>query len=300
MDGYANLVANALVGNDLREGVIEIHFPAGEFLFDEDALISITGADFDPQINNRPVSTWKVIAVKKGSILSFRNKRKGHRCYLSIHGGLNLTPWLKSVSTNLKISSGGFNGRALKKGDIIGSRPSRYRMNESVFKDKEFHELPWSVNPLEVYSEPHQISFTEGREWSWLTEQSRQQILTTSFKIDASSDRMAFHVQHEILQYQYKEELLSSAVYAGTIQGLPNGKLIVLMADHQTTGGYPRVGHVISAHLPKLSQLGAHDQLYLKKITVAAAEKMLFSLMNDVNSLQQTCLEKLNQYHAIH
>src|SRR5688572_30082640 len=108
MDRYASQAANALVGNSLADAVIEIHFPAAEFLFHENCLISLTGADFTPRINDIPVRSWKCIAVKKGSILSFRHKQKGWRGYMAVHGGIKTAPWLDSRSTNLKIAAGGF------------------------------------------------------------------------------------------------------------------------------------------------------------------------------------------------
>jgi antagonist of KipI len=296
MDGYAAQVANALTGNTLREAVIELHFPSGEFHFDEDALISLAGADFTPVINSKAVPVWQAMIVKKNSVLSFQRRREGYRCYMAVRGGLKIPSWLGSMSTNIKVPAGGFNDRPLKKGDRLDLRQEQ----SDVKTQEDIRILPWRVNVHPVYSDPGSIFFMEGREWDWLTPESRQRMLSGTFRIEPSSDRMGSYLQHEPLKLQHQEELLSSAVGYGTMQLLPAGKLVVLMADHQTTGGYPRIGHVATAHLPKLSQLAPHQAFCFRKITVADAEKMLFSLQQDLRRVQQGCLENLSHYDAQH
>ena len=292
MDRYAAQAANILVGNALDEAVIEMHFPAGEFLFGTDALVSITGADFTPVINSKAVPLWKPLVVKKHSALSFQRRQWGYRCYLAVRGGFEIAPWLGSRSTNIRISAGGSEGRALKKDDQLNFR---LQLSGSEVRD-HVRILPWRVNAQPVYDDAGSIFFVEGREWPWLTLASQQQVLSDPFSIASSSDRMGCYLQHEPLAVQRTEQLLSSGVSMGTIQLLPSGKLVVLMADHQTTGGYPRIGHIVSAHLPKLSQLAPHGSLRLHMISVADAEKMLFSLQQELRALQRACLEKLSGY----
>jgi antagonist of KipI len=295
-DVFAAQVANALVGNELHDCVIEMHFPASVFTFQEDAMISLTGANFKAHLNDTQLPCWKAIIVKKGSILSFHHKENGYRCYLAVHGGFNASLWLGSYSTDMKVSAGGMNGKKLKKGDQILFRNGIH----TVKNDADLHVMPWSVNVQSAYKDPNSISFTEGKEWSWLTTEAKQQILSQQFAIDASSDRMGYSLNHEPVQFAQKEELLSSAVSNGTIQALPRGTLLVLMADHQTTGGYPRIGHVITAHQPKLAQRGPGEILWLNKISVEDAEKMLFSLAQDILMVQRACKEKLDGYYAQH
>src|SRR5436190_17433323 len=115
MDLYAAQMANALVGNNLSDATIELHFPSSQIVFQKDVLISLTGADFTPFINSTAVPVWKPVVVKKDSILSLHYKKQGNRCYLACHVGFELSPWLGSYSTNLKIAAGGLNGKALQK-----------------------------------------------------------------------------------------------------------------------------------------------------------------------------------------
>jgi antagonist of KipI len=297
MDWYAARVANMLVGNDPEEGAIEIHFPSSQFLFLQDALISICGADFTPVADETPVSVWKTVWVKKNSVLTFRNNQWGIRCYLAVHGGFDLPRWLGSLSTNLKASAGGMNGGALKKNDVLHLRAGKYEQTDRHESNTVF---PWKANVQSAYNTPSTIFFIEGNEWSWLTMSSQEALLSEGLSIHPSSDRMAAMLHHSPLQFQQRQELLSSGVSFGTMQALPSGKVIVLMADHQTTGGYPRIGHIITAHLPKFSQLRPGENFHLRKISVEDAEKMVFSLQHDLEVLQETCREKLELRYAQH
>lgn len=296
MDYYAAHVANALVGNNAGAALFEMHFPAPHIFFHRDAVIGLTGADMVPALQDHAVPLWKPLIVKAGNVLRFRRRNKGARCYLAIRGGVAVTPWLGSRSTNLKINAGGFQGRALRKGDVVPIHDDAFpKVITGAFK-----VLPWSVNHAAVYSPDDEIFFTPGHEWNWLSDTSRGDILTQSFMIESASDRMAYHVSHSALTFREKRELLSSAVVAGTLQALPGGNLLILMADHQTTGGYPRIGHIATAHLPRLAQLHAHDVFRLKKLSVEESEKMLLSLRRDLRDVQAACRKKLEEYEAIH
>jgi antagonist of KipI len=298
MDRYAAHVANLLVGNELNMAVVESHFPAAEIQFEETALISLAGADFTPVINNTPVSLWKPMVVKAGAVLAFKGRRSGARVYLAIHGGLSIQPWLGSSSTQMKIAAGGWNGRPLRKDDTISFAQGRYTPASLI--DADVHMLPWSINVHPVYSSSDLISFTPGNEWDWLESSSQQRVLEQRFQIDSSSDRMGYYLLQEPLKFRHREELLSSAVSMGTIQSLSDGRLIILMADHQTTGGYARVGHVITAHLPKLSQRSAHETILLNKISIEDAEKILISLCRELHNLERSCREKLDHHYGKH
>jgi antagonist of KipI len=294
MDLFAMAAANALVANDLQTPVIEMHFPAGEVFFSAPALIAIAGADFSPAINGIAVPRWKSVEVAAGSLLTFSKKTKGVRCYLSIHGGFDIASWLGSASTNLKSMTGGFNGRALKKNDLLEIKSGRFEPN---FKD-ELKIFPWSVNSNEIYND-QPVMITRGKEWEWLTTSSQDLITSARFAIAPNSDRMAlFLQQHEVVQFQRTEQLLSSAVSFGTIQALPSGNLCVLMADHQTTGGYARVAHVISAHHPRLAQITPGEEFSFKETSIEEAEKMLFSLRSSIIELAKSLKEKLFHHYG--
>lgn len=294
MDRYAAQVANMLVGNDTREAVIEIHFPAAQILFEQNTLISITGGNFNALINDEPIPLWHPIVVRKNAVLHFPGLQHGGRCYLAVHGGFCVNKWLNSYSTHLKAGAGGFCGRKLEKGDEVPFRESRIYFAGLLKAGKELEVLKWKVDTGNTYKHPNEIYIIKGNEWDQLTSQSQEHMLEDNFTIHPFSDRMGYQLKGVDLTREQDTELVSSGVSFGTIQLLPNGQLIVLMADHQTTGGYPRIAHVISAHLPKLAQLQPGDFVHFKITDIATAENMLIAQQQELNILQRACTERLN------
>lgn len=294
MDRYAAQVANMLVGNETREAVMEIHFPGAQILFEQNTLISITGGDFNAMINDEPVPLWHAIVVRKNAVLHFPKQHYGGRCYLAVHGGFCVSKWLNSYSTHLKAGAGGFHGRRLEKGDELPFKESSIYFAGLLKPGKELEILKWQVDTGATYQHPNEIYIIKGNEWDQLTEPSKLHMLEDNFTIHPFSDRMGYQLKGADLNREENTELVSSGVSFGTIQLLPNGQLIVLMADHQTTGGYPRIGHVISAHLPKLAQLRPSDCIHFKMTDISVAENLLIAQQQELNILQRACTERLN------
>ncbi|MEO7310280.1 MAG: biotin-dependent carboxyltransferase family protein [Chitinophagaceae bacterium] len=287
MDAYAMQTANALVGNDLAEAVIEMHFPAASIQFDQPALVAFSGADFDAAIDDADVPPNKPVLVPPGAVLHFRKKIQGARIYLAVHGGFALTPWLNSVATNLVATAGGATGKKLAKGDTIALKKNiRYAGDQLKI-------FPWRADTISAYMDAHYFYFIKGPEWGWLSQESQHLLLQEPFTIAPQSDRMAIRLQGEKMVASNTQELVSAAVTMGTIQLLPSGGLLVLMADHQTTGGYPRVGTIISAHLPKLAQAEAGDYVHLLHVEQRMAEELFTDLQNELKILQLACSFKL-------
>ncbi|MEO7765949.1 MAG: biotin-dependent carboxyltransferase family protein, partial [Ferruginibacter sp.] len=247
MDFFAASVANFLTGNDEHAPVLEMHFPAAELLFEEDALVSITGADFGACIDDAETTLWKPLLIKKQQRLSFKKHNSGARVYLSVQGGIKADRWLNSYSTQIKVQEGGYKGRALLKGDGLD-----LLAGNSFFGLKNFPVVTALAMP--VYKPASPIRCIGGTEWGIVEDESKAKFVGELFSITAQSDRMGYRLQAINLVLNEPVHLVSSPVDLGTIQLLPSGQLIILMADHQTTGGYPRVANVISADLPKLAQ----------------------------------------------
>ncbi len=293
MDTIGMRVANALVGNEPGEAVLEMHFPAAEILFEASALIAIGGADFSPLINGEPVPVMQPVWINKNATLRFQKQLSGARGYLAVQGGFRLEEWMGSRSTHLKVNKGGFEGRALRKTDrIFFNRQQKNVMTES---GKDFSKLPWTVNSKDLYSSCP-FHFVEGAEYEQLDDVSKQALQAGSFLIAGQSDRMGYRLQSSPLSLEHREEMISTAVTKGTIQLLPDGQLIILMADHQTTGGYPRMGHIISADIPSLAQAGAGSSVTLKKVSVEMAEQKLLAQQRNLRQLRNACIFRLQQY----
>lgn len=294
MDCFAASLANTLLGKELNAPVIELHFPAAQILFQKDCVLCLAGADFSPSINDETVPLYQPIFVSSNSVLCFSALKKGARCYVSLLNEMELLePWLNSYSTNLKAGAGGFKGRKLLKGDEINY--SGVSLSKTI---NAFLALPWSYHD-EFIHDPA-VEFIPGNEWNWLTEKSQIAFLNQSFLITTSSDRMGYRLQGDKLEQSVNEQLISSAVSFGTVQVLPNGQLIVLMADHQTTGGYPRIAHVTTSHLPKLAQMNAGQEITFAMTTVEEAQKELVARQQFLMQMQKTCNLKMQNWLNAH
>jgi antagonist of KipI len=279
MDKTSVRLINILLQNDENEAVIEMHFPAPEILFEETAIFALGGADFGANLDNKPIENWQIWNAEKGSTLKFTDKIKGTCAYLSIQGGFKLKTWLNSASTNLTAEIGGFEGKKLQQNDRIS-----FNHKPQTTNHKPNAKISNSLIPF--YSKFPTVRIIESTETELLTAFSQELLLKTCFTITLNSNRMGFRLQGEPLYLLNDKELVSSAVNFGTIQLLPDGQMIILMADHQTTGGYPRIAHVIPTDLPLLAQLGANDKVAFHLISLQEAENLLIEFENNLNFLK--------------
>lgn len=286
MDVLAMQAANALAGNELSTAVIEMLFPAPVMQFNSHAIVGLSGAEFDAVItdtsgNIAPFSNNRTAYVAAGSVLSFNRKISGERCYLAVHTGFDLPRWFGSISTNSKIKEGGYKGRRLLKDDAIPFaiyQPMKAHTTSTVF--------PWFAHVQSWYDGPSIFNILPGPEWDWLDGNSQKSFLREGFTITAQSDRMGITLKGLPLSINRNEQLLSSGVSYGTIQLLPDGQMIILAADHPTTGGYPRIGNIISAHLPKLAQASPGHTIKFLPTTIAHAEDMLLLQHKEMQRLK--------------
>ena len=279
MDAAAARLINILLGNDENEAVLEMHFPAPQIVFEANTIAAIGGGDFSPHLNDVPIENWRPFYASKGSILKFTAKALGNRSYLTVRSGFAADGWLGSRSTNLAAKMGGNGGRKLAAGDRIG-----FKSKVKSKKAKENCRISNSLVPM--YSRFPTVRIIAGAEFEGLTKKSRDLLVQQDFLISNNSDRMGFRLAGEPIHLAKPRELLSAAVSFGTIQLLPDGQLIVLMADHQTSGGYPRIAHVISRDLPLLAQLGANDKVAFHLTDLKQAERLALEFEKELNFLK--------------
>ena len=293
IDKYAAVIANILVGNTHNEAVIEMRFPAAAIFFDEPTIIALSGAEFNASINGNPIPINHAVIVNKNTTIQFLSPKNKSHCYLAIKGGMKLSKWLNSYSTNLKAEAGGFLGRRLLKDDVI-------ELNEypgiNKIDDSDFKILPWQASENFGMDDSEQLMVLQGAEWEWLDKNSQEKFLKNPFFISHNSDRMGYRLASEPLHAITKTELVSSAVSFGSIQLLPDGQLIILMADNQTTGGYPRLGNIISAYLPMLAQMKAGDKVQFKFTDHQTAENLILKQQQHLTQLEIACKLRLENY----
>ena len=279
MDATAARLINILLGNDENEAVLEMHFPAPEIQFEGSAVFAVGGADFSVVLNGESIEIWRPFFAEKGSILRFDKKNFGSRAYIAVKGGFRIKKWLNSSSTNLIANIGGFEGRSLRTEDELFFR-------QRTTNNEQRTNIKISFRLIPFYSHFPTVRVIEGAEFDLLTALSQETFLKEDFAISKNSDRMGFRLQGKPIYLFDEKEMISSAVNFGTIQLLPDGQLIILMADHQTTGGYPRIVNVIGIDLPLVAQLGAGDKVAFHLISIEEAENLLLDFEKNLNLLK--------------
>ncbi len=242
MDFMSAWLANSILQNEIDQPVFELHFPTSHLKFEDDYTICISGANFVPVINEKSIAMNCAISVSKNDVLSMLQPIEGKTAYLAIKGFIQEEPWLGSHA---------YSGVRLEKEDQI-----HFTSNNT------FNELP---NPIsneviesiqkQVFDHKSHIRFIPGPAWNELNQESITHLIKTPFYISSQANRMGFTLSGPTLNLNVPNHFLSSAVTRGTMQLLPNGEIIVLMADHQTIGGYANLGQIILVDLPRFAQM---------------------------------------------
>jgi biotin-dependent carboxylase-like uncharacterized protein len=266
MDPSAHRAANALVGNDPDAATLEITLVGPTLEFDEDRVAAVAGADFELTVDERPQPTAASFQISSGGVLRFGARRKGARAYLAIDGGIVVPSVFGSRATHLPSRMGGLEGRALRVGDRVpvgyahgriksGRRPTPSRFMPAV-----------GSAMLRVLSGPHLDRFTA---------EALEVLQSSTYVVDVDSNRMGYRLRGPALRHAQHAEMLSDATALGMLQVPAGGAPILLMADRQTTGGYPGIATVITADIGLAGQLAPGDAMTLHVVTKREAVKAL-------------------------
>lgn len=274
MDAYSTKIANKLCKNDINAPVIEMTMFGITAKFKGEHIFAISGGIFDVSLNNKPVRTNKAYIAKDGDILSIKGAKQGLRCYLAVAGGFDVPLFMGSASTNLKINVGGFNGRKLKAGDILKIGKA------DKIKNIEKRELPENT-----YNNPVRVRVVLGPQDDMFSENDLMLFSKQQYTVTSDIDRMGIRLWGIALRGKEKLEIISDAITFGSIQITNSGMPIILMADHQTTGGYAKIATVISADLPKLAQVKPNDKISFEIIDIDTAEKIAIKQKKFIDKL---------------
>ncbi len=297
MDQRAHHLASILVGNDAQTASLEITLTGPTLKFKEPCCIALSGADLSATLNGQTVALNRPLIVRPQDELAFGARKHGTRCYLAVHGGFALTPVLGSTSTYLRSHFGGWHGRALQKGDEIAlARPLKNKGLEAVAMEL------WAIKiylPAAIADSSRQrIRLIKSALWNEFTPESCVALLTETFRISSDCDRMGYRLTGTPLLMSKPRQLLSEATTFGTIQVPAGGQPIILMADRQTTGGYPKMAYVATVDLPLLAQRAPGDALKFEAITLeraqeldAARERAWQALLQTVKPIQDLLLK---------
>ena len=264
LDYQSARLANYIVGNPVNAPIFEIHFPASSFCFTRNYTICISGANFVPVLNEKSIAINTPIEVKQNDILQFLKPLEGRVAYIAIQGKIKEEAWLNSHS----YFANSIQKDAQFEWEVSTRISNQFLKNSELLSSEiinEMHSPIFSTGP---------IQFIPGPAWNDLTEASQKAFLSTEYHIGMQANRMGYPLKGALLQLNKPNQYLSAAVTRGTLQLLPNGELMVLMADHQTIGGYANLGQIILVDLPRLAQVSNQTSIHFKETTVDTAHKL--------------------------
>jgi antagonist of KipI len=265
MDRLAFVIANRLVNNQDTAAALEITLVGPELLFEQPAVLAITGADVSPAIDGCSIPLWTTCAIRAGSRLTFGPRRTGARSYLAVAGGFDVPLLWGSRSTHLPTGTGGLNGRALAADDIL-----------HLYGDAGCTRRPSIGAALAINSRPTYAAETPVLRVMAGPQQASADALSTltstPYRLSSQSNRMGYRLEGQRLEHGSMQPTISDGTAMGALQIPPDGLPILLMADRPTTGGYPKAVVVIAADLPLAAQLQPGDALAFRRTTLREAE----------------------------
>lgn len=281
MDRSAMELANLLVGNPRGEAVVEATIMGPTIVFDEPEVFAIAGGDFGPTLNGAPIENDRAYLAAAGDVLALPVARTGARAYVAFAGGLDLEEVMGSKATCLKAAIGGVEGRVVQEGDCIALKAP-----VDWLPDLEERVAPASILP--AYGNDVEVRFTYGPQDDLFSAAGKRTFTSSEYTLSDKSDRMGFRLDGPAVERAAGSDgnIISDGICFGAIQ-ITNGQPIVMMADRQTTGGYPKIGCVITADLPLLAQLKAGDKVRFRAVSVAAAQAVYLRRQKALDKLEK-------------
>ena len=263
-DSLAMRIANLLVGNPENAATLEMTLAGATLEFDEESIVALSGGECDCRINGDTAPMWQAMRVPAGGILTCGAMKTGARLYLGIQGGLDVQPIMDSASTNMAGHFGGFEGRGLRKGDLLGVR--RGPNSRLPTPKPGTVEALYSREPLRV---------TRGAQHDWFGLEAFGKLLSCPYTVSEQSNRSGLRLKGEPISPRVRSQLLTEGVSLGAIQVPQDEQPIILFVDQQTTGGYPKIANVISADLHSLGQLRPRDEIRFEPVDWETARSIL-------------------------
>ena len=248
MDEMTVFKVNSLLENEISSAVLEITMTGPTLMFEEETYMALGGAEMSATLNNSPIRNYKVYQIEVGDILSFGRLDRGFRSYLGVRGGFTCKEILGSRSFYKPIT-----------------KENRLRDNDVVpFVYNKLFQPKISEIKVDCFLDDHKLEVSKGPEFNLLTDRHLEEIFSRSFTVAHENNRMAYQIKETISSHEMS--MLTSATLPGTVQLTPTGKLIILMKDGQTTGGYPRVFQLTDKAICVLAQKRGGDKVNFKMI----------------------------------
>lgn len=287
MDAPALQLANALLGNEADAAAIEITVIGPTLRFQQATRIALCGAEVEARLDQRPIAMWRPIEVAAGTLLDTSRMRRGARAYLAVAGGIASERVLGSRASDINAGLGA--------SALISQQILRCSTPNAVLARKQDRYPNWSLDPRPWFDpDPRRpIRLMRGSHFEALDAASRHCLFHSEFRIARDSNRVGFRLEGETLSLQAPLELISEPVSAGTLQLPPSGQAIALMAEHPTTGGYPRIGQIAAIDHARLAQRRPGDSVRFAEIAIDEAQSGYLSQQRELSRLLQAIRERL-------
>lgn len=258
-------LGNLLVGNQENAAGLEMTLHGGTFAFPDGAIVALTGSDFGATLDDEAIGLHESFEVRAGQTLRLGATRSGARCYLCVRGGIEVAPFLGSASTHLLSGLGGFEGRALRNGDMlrIGHAGTKFRKRR----------IPARVS--EQLAARGVLRVTAGPQADWFSTAARRAFCAGTYRVGEQSDRMGLRLAGARIPLKRERPMITEGVSLGAVQIPQAGAPIILFVEQQTTGGYPKIANVISADLHRVGQLRPRDEIRFEEVTFMQARSVL-------------------------
>jgi antagonist of KipI len=280
-DAVALRIGNRLVGNEEGAAGLEMTLHGGTFSFPMGAVLALTGSDFDATLDGNPVEMWTAFETRPGQVLRLGTTRSGARCYLCVRGGIETKLFLGSASTHLLSGLGGYEGRALRKGDVLSIGAAG-----TIDKRRLSPEALEKIKPRKV------LRVTPGPQSDWFPEAAQKMFYESTYRVAEESNRMGIRLLGSAIPMLsigvgreetgrnacptgVAGEMISEGVALGAVQVPEGGQPIILFVEQQTTGGYPKIANVISEDFHSLGQLRPRDEIRFELVNLTTARASL-------------------------
>ncbi len=277
MDITSLRMANRLVHNDEGQACLEITFVGLRLLVLRDLVIAVTGGNLMPKMNGSPLPMWQAVSIPRDSEISFTGVRNGIRSYLAVAGGIQVPEIMGSKSTYIRGGIGGLEGKALTKGDRLHIGPQNPRLPLCKLKE-EF---------IPRYGREWKTRVIMGPQDDYFSKKGIETFISSEYTITPESDRMGYRLQGPVIEHRRGADIISDATCLGSVQVPGHGLPIILFADRQTTGGYPKIATAISADVYDLGQAKPGDSVRFSPIRIVQAREV----RRDYERRMKECIE---------
>ena len=304
-DKYSLRRANRLAGNrtdeaEQEKAVLEMTLQGPSIRFLGDGIIALAGADMSCCLNGEALPMYRPIPVKEGDVFTSQMAVSGLRGYMAFFGGIDVPVVMGSRSTNIKCRTGGFCGRALQAGDVLFT--GEENLQTELFPTGG--ELP----------APDPSFFTPVTAWRWMGDKKIPLLRTVpgpqedaftgealdafwrnEYRLTADCDRMACRLEGEVITARGAYDILSDGILEGSVQVTAGGKPVVMLADHQTVGGYAKIGTVIRPDIAVLAQLKPGEAVGFKPVTPQEGIEIFRREEERLARLEAFCLRRIEK-----